>query len=186
MDKKDFKVLEKIFLNEDLAPNSKNFLEVEVRLRDAKKRYEKSYFATQRNEKFELLYKIFRPLSVLEKEEAKLLTDKVILLSVAFKDIDDILAIGIYEAQKKGQMQILKDALHTYSRFNYGYSLLVHGYDLFKGVLYALADCDLNLVKKYLPEKLCLEKHKAIQFSRIANNLIFSSIHSHSGWLKRA
>jgi len=56
----------------------------------------------------------------------------------------------------------------------------------FLEVIYAFADCDIDLVRKYLPETHGLADKKTYPFFRPSCNLIMGMIYNNPEWVKEA
>lgn len=195
MNKKEIKLLEELFWVDDVnGPNFRTFEEIESRLLYKKQHFDEVVSEEMQEFNFIKSYKSISQLQVLGKDYARKFIKDINFLSIISPNtLYDILSIGIYNAHKTGQMKILKDALFTKNRLEYGDNLQVSGdtnhSGAFLNVVEAFADCDIELVKKYFPIELGLADKKdshSHNFSRCASNLIISMLYDNEIWLKES
>lgn len=189
MDKKDIKSLEKLFWEDKPgAYNFRTFDEIEEKIKEYKKE-KREVSRDRQKEIFEERYTSSPTLRLYDRAEAEALSYQILCGEFKFAR-RYILTIGIYDGYKTGDMSILKNALYTQNRINYADDLVTWGSNSharhFADVIYAFADCDLKLVKKYFPEKFGIVSSRDTHHFYIGTNLIMSMLYSNKTWLEEA
>jgi hypothetical protein len=189
MDKKDTKKFEDLYLKED-AYAMRTFEEIENELQRSRKFYVNELSEERKRINFENEYESIFQLNAFEKPFAEQLIRDTNLGSFSYSNRSWILNNGMYQAHKTNDMSILKNCLYTTNRFTYGYTISTcSGYNhsgSFENVIYAFADCDIDLVKKYLPKTHGLADKKTMPFFRASCNLIMGLIYGNAEWIEEA
>ena len=189
MDKKDSKKLEELYWKEDVYA-LRTFEEIETELQRCRNFYINELSEERKKINFENEYKSVLQLNAFDKDFAEKLIRDTDLGAFSYSARSWILTNGMYQAYKAGNMSILKNALHTMNRLTYGYTLSTcGGYNhsgSFEKVIYAFADCDIDLVKKYLPKVHGMADNNTTPFLRASCNLIIGMIYKNSEWIKEA
>lgn len=188
MDKKEAKKFEELYNAED-GSSHETFEWIENELHKGRDFYLNGLSEERKKINFEGDYKNIYHLNAFDKDFAEQLirdTEAGTLYSTRTQ----ILVNGMYKAYKTNDMSILKNCLHTLNRLNYGESLSsCGGYNHsgnYEKVIYALADCDIDLVKKYLPKIHGLADRNTHPFLRPSCNIIMGLIYNNDEWLKEA
>ena len=189
MDKKDAKKFEELYLKED-AYAMRTFEEIEKELQRCRNFYVNELSEERKKINFEGEYKSIFQLNAFDKPFAEKLIRDTDLGSFSYSSRSWILTNGMYQAYKSNDMSILKNCLHTNNRLTYGHTLTtISGYNhsgSFEKVIYAFADCDIELVKKYLPKVHGLADKKTYPFFRPSCNLIMGLIYENAEWIEEA
>ena len=189
MDKKDSKKLEELYLKEAAYP-MRSFEEIETELQRCRNFYLNEISEERKKINFEDEYKSVFQLNAFDKDFAEKLARDTDLGAFSYSARSWILANGMYQAYKTGDMSILKNALHTMNRLTYGYTLSTcsgcNHSGSFEKVIYAFADCDIDLVKKYLPKIHGLADNNTMPFFRASCNLIMGMVYENIEWIKEA
>jgi hypothetical protein len=156
----------------------------EARLRDNAQR-QSQWPESTRAGYFEKSWRYSPFLFQLEKEVAFKILDDTAAAHSTFSDHynKDMLAIGIQRALNHGDTAFLKDALHTWNRINFGANLhqtAGFGYN-FASLVHAMADCDVELVKGYMPREMGLVPRGVHPLSRVGSNLVTLLVHEKVG-----
>ena len=188
MDKKDAKKFEELYHKEN-AYALRTFEEVEEELRQRRLNYLEMR-GEQKKINFSSYYNSIYALKALDKGYAEKLVDDIGLCGISYSTYSWILANGMYNAYKTCNMSVLKNALHTKNRLSFGNRLMLCGgfnhSGNFERVIYAFADCDIDLVEKYLPKQLGLADNNTYPFFRPCCNLIMGMVYQNSSWIKEA
>lgn len=189
MDKKDSKKFESLYRNND--DNSlRTFEEIEERLYRDRAFYINEFTEERKKAEFEESYKYISQLNVFNKDYAEKLIRDINLGPNSYSTRSKILTYGMYHAYKTNDMSILKNALHTLNRLTYSCVLdLCSGYNhsgAFENVIYAFADCDIELVKRLFPKEHGLADKNTHPFYRPSCNLIMGMIYENDEWKEEA
>ncbi|HGL6714532.1 hypothetical protein NTJ56_20450 [Burkholderia contaminans] len=175
MDTKDKRKLEALWVKHregDVWPST--IPAFEARLRNIQQVHH-DFPEERKQSDFERAYAANGQLQILGKEQARSFFDETCATHSFPTDIDYLLSIGIYRAFHETDMSLLKDALHTWNRLKFGNRLHTptgsHGYH-FRELMYAMADCDIGLVKQYIPRELGLAERDCFPFFRVGSNLV--------------
>ncbi|MCL1925949.1 MAG: hypothetical protein FWF95_02295 [Syntrophorhabdaceae bacterium] len=189
MDKKDAKKFEELYSKED-AHAMKTFEEIESELQISRNFYINELSEERKKTNFEDEYRSIFQLNAFEKSFAEQFIRDTDLGSFSYYSRSWILTSGMYLAYKNNNMSILKNCLHTMNRLTYGSTLSTcsgHNHSgSFEKVIYALADCDIDLVKKYLPKVHGLADNKTAPFFRPSCNMIMGLIYENTEWVEEA
>lgn len=113
-----------------------------------------------------------------------------IYINYSWHTYHEILELSIYNAYRDHNIQILKDGLHTYNRLCFGQNLTTqNGYNQsgsYLELIYAFADADIPLIKRYLPIELGLANSNTVPFFRVAYNLILALLHPEEKHINKA
>nr|WP_295925205.1 hypothetical protein [uncultured Dyadobacter sp.] len=168
MDKKDIKLLEKLF-------NDSNFKGVADVL---------THFHKRNSALKEILARQVVPdhLHGLSSSEAFF---RILIPS----DIFPILNLGIYHSFVSEDMSLLNDALYSYNRIAYNrLRLISSGTDHCKylpSVIECFAGNDISLVKSMFPESHGLTQN-GYRFSVVASNLVIAMLYNRKDWLQQS
>lgn len=185
MDKKDIKKFEELYWKEDESA-VRTFEDIEAKLRDSRNFYLKELAEERKKADFENAYRSNFELNAYDKEFAEKFVHDINLAKGGYSLRFWILTNGMYESYKTGDMSVLKNALHTMNRLMYGNTLItcsgVNQAGNFERVIYAFADCDIDLAKKYFPKIHGLADNNAHPFAKSCCNLIMGMIYKNSDW----
>lgn len=189
MDKKDAIRFEELYLKED-AYALKSSDAIVSELRDQRLFYLNGLSEERKKINFENSYKSIFQLNAFNKDFAEKFVHDTDLGATSYSTRSWILSNGMYKAYKNNDISFLKNSLHTMNRLVYGYMLgSCGGYNhsgSFEEVIYAFADCDIDLVKKCLPKVHGLADNNTMPFFRVSCNLIMGLIYKNPDWVKEA
>lgn len=189
MDKKDSKKFEELYWKED-AYARRTFEEIEKLIQCYRDAYINDLSEERKKIFFEDKYESSFQLNAYNKDYAEKLLRDVNLSPNSYSTRSWILTNGMYLTYKNNDVGILKNALHTLNRLTYGEMLSTSGgYNhsgSFVEVIYAFADGDVELVKRYLPVIHGLADNKTYLFFRPGCNLIMGMIYENSKWIEEA